>query len=270
MTCMGRLAHVKQSLPRLLQEPLIDGVQNQVVFVDYYCPDGSGDWVESQFGDRVHVVKLADEAPLERGQMPIFNKPIAQNTGAVEALHAGAQYLVFLDADTLVTPELLAFVFHYASMERFLIFEPSLEFRDLTGFLVVHRRHFVKVNGFDSEFRGWGAEDLELRVKLFLRGKTPLNEPPRAILKHPDLYGLHWSEIPPELASSINHGDDLRVNHYLEKDKDESHGVNFNLLCSNIYSWLGTHPVDLQDTPLGPYIRRLLGMELVVNPRALE
>lgn len=266
---MGRLEHVQQSVPRLMESaPFIDGEHNHFVFVDYYCPDGAGAWVKKHFGKRVHIVDLAAEAPPEPGQIPVFNKPIALNTGAVEALNSGAQYLVFLDADTLVTPQLVEFVTHHASMDRFLIFEPSFEFRDLTGFLVVHRRHFVKVNGYDGNFSGWGAEDLELRVKLFLRGNTPLGKP-KAILEKP-IYGLNWTEIPAELASSISHDDDLRVANYLEKDKDASHGVNLNLLCSNIYDWLGVHPKDLHETPLGPSIRRLLGMELIVNPKALE
>lgn len=269
MTCMGRLEHVKQSVPRLLATPHIDGIHNHFILVDYYCPEKSGAWVADQFGTRAHVVSLAEEAPLRDDRVPLFNKPMAQNTGAVEALNRGAQYLVFLDADTLVTPQLLAFVFEYASMDRFLIFEPSDVSRDLTGFLVVHRRHFVKVNGFDTQFKGWGAEDLEIRVKLYLRGNSPKNDP-KALLRLPDAYGLDWTEIPHELASSVPHDDDLRVRHYAEKNKDASHDLNLNQLCSNIYTWLGKHPTDLHDTPLGPYIRRLLGMELLVNPKSLE
>jgi hypothetical protein len=42
------------------------------------------------------------------------------------------------------------------------------------------------------------------------------------------------------------------------------------LLCANIYNWIGIHPADLHDTPLGPYIRRLLGMELYIHHSSLE
>jgi hypothetical protein len=266
---MGRLDHLKQSAKALLADPRIDGVHNHYIVVDYYCPDKSGDWIKRQYGERAHVLDFNEQAPLTSGT-PLFQKPLAHNSGAYEALSAfDAQYLVFLDADTVVTPTLMNFVFAHASPDRFLIFEPHHgEYRDLTGFLVVHRRAFMKVNGFDLRFQGWGAEDLELRVKLYLRGRAPLDRP-RLILQQPEL-GMPWTEIPCELASSISHDDDRRTSNYAEQDKDVSHGKNLNLLCSNAYEWLGVHLIDLQGTPLSSRIQRLLGMDLIVNPKAIE
>lgn len=262
---MGRLDHAKISVAQLMK---CLPEQGMLFFVDFYCPDRSGEWVETNFGPRSLVVSTAREAPLTDQRTPLFNKPVAQNIGAQAAIEAGAEFLVFLDADTLVTPQLVAFLLGNASRDRFMIFEPSLQWRDLTGFLVVHKSSFLKVSGFDEEFRGWGAEDLEMRVKLALRGATPLDKP-KAILS--DLqYLLRWTEIPALLARSIPHTDDRRVLHYETKDKDLSHGLNLNRLCSNIYNWLGVHPVELHKTPLGPYLRRLLGMGLAVHHASLE
>lgn len=266
---MGRLDHLKQSSAALLADPRIDGVHNHYMVVDYYCPDRCSDWAKTQYGRRVDVLDFAKHAPLDAGRKALFNKPLAYNSGAYEALLLGAQYLVFIDADTLVTPTLLNFIFAHASPDRFLIFEPNHgPQRDLTGFLVVHRRAFMKINGFDLRFQGWGAEDLELRVKLYLRGRAPLDRP-RQILQLPEL-GMPWTEIPCDLASSIGHDDSRRTGHYAEKDKDVSHGKNLNLLCSNIYEWLGVHPVDLQGSSLSGRIQRLLGMDLILNPKSFE
>lgn len=264
MPCMGRLDHAKQSVPALMA---FIGT-NSFVFVDYYCPDHSGAWVSKKFPTAI-VEDLSQQAPLTGQRRPVFNKPTACNSGALAAIQAGAEYLVFLDADTLVSPQLIAFILGNASRDRFMIFEPSLEQRDLTGFLVVHKSLFLKVGGFDREFQGWGAEDLEMRVKLLLRGGAPIDDP-KAILRDPKKHLLRWTEIPAVLAQSIPHGDSRRVSHYENKDKDSSHGLNLNLLCANIYNWLGIHPVDLHDTPLGPYIRRLIGMELNVHHSSLE
>jgi hypothetical protein len=239
------------------------------VFVDYYCPDGSGSWVQAQGRDRVRVEMAALKSPLSDDRQPVFNKPEALNLGALAAIEQGAKYLVFLDADTLVTPQLISFIRGNASLERFMIFEPSLERRDLSGFLVVHRIHFLKVDGFDSEFKGWGAEDLEMRVKLLLRGGAPIGDP-KAILRNPKKYLLRWTEMPSILAQSIPHDDERRVANYANKDKDSSHNLNLNRLCANVYNWLGTHPADLHETALGPYIRRLLGMELHTHHSSLE
>jgi hypothetical protein len=265
---MKRRKFVEQSVPALLSDPRIDGKISHFVFVDHYCPEASGSWVNSRFRQAT-VFHFSQHAPLKDGRVPIFNKPIAQNAGALEAINLGAQYLAFLDADTIVTQELLDYVFANASPDRFMVFAPNEQWKDLTGFIVVPTRAFVRVNGFNKDFRGWGAEDLELRLHLFLKGKAPLNRP-RAILKDPLKYGMRWLEMPVGLAKSIPHDDSLRVANYEEKDKNASHDLNLNLLCSNVYNWLGVHPVDLHDTPLGFYIRRLLGMDLLINPRAIE
>jgi hypothetical protein len=270
MPCMNRRDHAERSVAELMKDPRIDGKHNHFVFVDFYCPDHTGDILAHTYKDRVHVLSIAEQNPLPPGKSAFFHKPLAHNSGAFEALMLfNPQYLVFLDADTLVTKHLLDFVFHHASPDRFLIFEPNNEAkRDLTGFLVVHKRAFTRVNGFDTRFMGWGAEDLELRIKLLLRGLAPYNNP-REILRNPSL-AMQWTEIPLVLANAIPHSDERRTGNYEEKDKDKSHSKNLNLLCSNIYEWLGVHPLDLQYTPLSSRIQRLLGMDLLLNPKSYD
>ena len=268
-TCMGRLAHVQESSKVLLSDPRIDGLNNHYVLVDYFCPEKTGAWASEEYGDRVHVTNFEALMPRLDNREILFNKPIALNRGAVDAINVlGANYLVFLDSDTLVTPELLSFVFQNASPERFLIFEPDHDKRDLTGFLVVHKNPFMRIDGFDKNYLGWGAEDLDLRLRLYLQGLCPLNEP-RLVLKDAPRYTMPWTEMPVHLASSIPHEDDKRVAHYKEKDKDASHTQNLDLLCKNVFELLGRHPIKLHESPLGPSMRRLLGMDANVNPKSL-
>lgn len=267
-TCMGRKDHVQQSSKVLLEDSRIDGLNNHYILVDYFCPENTGDWVEEIYGDRATVVRASEKipSPSDPDSTVVFNKPQAQNWGALAAIRElDMNYLVFFDSDTLVTPELLTFIFDNASSDRFMIFAPDLAKRDLTGFLVVHQRPFQKVNGYDLSFLGWGAEDLDLRLRLYLNGMAPLGSP-RAVLKDPDRYAMQWDEIPIELASSIPHQDDLRVQHYAEKDKDLSHEQNLDLLCKSIFSQLGKHPINLHPTALGPSMRRLLGVSST-NPK---
>lgn len=269
MPCMGRKSHVQVSAKALLEDPRMDGENNHFVFVDYFCSEDTGTWVEQTFGERAHVLRIGKHMQTPKGRMPIFNKPIAQNSGAIEALKLGAQYYVFLDADTIVSPQLLDYVFRFASMDQFMIFEPNPRWRDLTGFLVVHHRPFIKVGGFNKDFKGWGAEDLEMRIHLYLEGLAPRHQT-KLVFKNPQKYTMKWTEIPGQLAQSIPHADDARVANYEEKDKDASHDLNLNLLCSNVLNWTGKHPVDLHTTALGPSLRRLLGMDMFLNPRSLE
>ena len=180
----------------------------------------------------------------------VFHKPLALNSGAMAAVGDGIEYLAFMDADTLVTKGFLDYVMNSLSLDNFLIVAPDLANKDLTGFLCVSHRHFMRVAGYDAVFVGWGAEDLEIRLKLYLQAD------------------ISFSEIPVSLAKSIPHLDGARTANYKEKDKNKSHNRNLNLLCANAFNWTGKHLMELYDTDKGPKIRRLLGIE-PSNPREL-
>ena len=269
-TCMGRKAHVMQSSQTLLYDSRIDGLNNHYVLVDFFCPEKTADWAEKTYGDRVQAIRVADKVTNYADKELVFNKPTALNFGAHYAItKLNANFLVFFDSDTLITSDLLSYIFSNASTDRFMIFKPDQgNKRDLTGFLVVHKRPFVKVDGYDNEFIGWGAEDLDIRLRLYFQGIAPLHDP-RAALKDPSRFAMGWDELPLHLANSIPHDDSKRVEHYTEKDKDLSHTRNLDLLCSNLFNRLGKHPLQLQETPVGPAMRRLLGMDPFTNPKDL-
>ena len=184
-TCMDRLDHVKQSVPALSSQELI--------FVDYMCPDHSGDWVRKNY-PQVDVVQVP-VPPLPDGAAPVFHKSGAMNRGAVRAIGLGADFLVFLDADTIVTPEFLDFVFEHARPDRFLFCNPPIEKRDLCGLLCVPKDSFVLLGGFDERMIGWGTEDLDMRMRLHF------------------IAGLAWTLIPHNLVSAIEHSNELRERH---------------------------------------------------------
>lgn len=260
-TCKGRLAHLKRMSTWLMGDPRVGRVSAPAdgptsppaerhgddwgwVLVDFACPDKSGAWVKREWGDRAEVVAV--EVP---EALP-FNKPLALNSGAMRAVELGAQYLCFVDADTLVEPGFFDEVESALSLDSFLIMPPSQEKRDLTGFLCVHYRHFMKVGGYSVGFSGWGAEDLELRLKLYLKG------------------GLRFTEIR-DLASSIQHSDEMRTAHYEVKNKHQSHEGNLNRLCEGVFDWTGEHLLSLyKDAKRGAELRRLLGVE-AVSPKAV-
>lgn len=236
---MNRLDHLKVASEYLMKDKRV-GTDWLWVLVDYVCPQESGKWVKDKYGDRVEVVKI--EAP-EDGEV-VFNKPLALNSGAMHAIELGVEYLCFIDADTMVDKLFLEYLDSTASLDKFDIIVPALAKKDLTGFLCVHAKHFLRVGGYDINFVGWGAEDLEMRVKLYLKG------------------GLPFGEIPVEFAESIQHGDDVRTLEYDEKDKHKSHSLNLNLLCANVFGWTGKHLLEhYEDEKIGGSIRRLLGIE---------
>src|SRR5207244_1474021 len=100
--CKGRLSFVRQTLGRVLAHP-----RACCCIVDYACPDRVGDWVESTFAKEVLSGRLVVERMTDG---PLFNKSRAHNGGARRAIQEGAEYLCFLDADTLVEPGFFDFL----------------------------------------------------------------------------------------------------------------------------------------------------------------
>ena len=147
-TCKGRLHHLKQSLPRFLAQP-----DCEVIVVDYDCPDGTADYVRREHPE-AQVVAVADA--------PLFNISDARNRGAAAAV---GDWLVFLDADVLIAPDLFERVAatlkpqgHYY---RFNSLTP-----ELLGSCMVQRADFLLVRGYDVAIDSYGGEDKEFYARL--------------------------------------------------------------------------------------------------------
>lgn len=208
VTCMGRLSHLQATLPAF---------PKPCVVVDYSCPDRSGDWSEGQPG--VTVVRVPGQA--------YFHKTLALNAGIADALAKGAEYLCFLDADTLVDPRFLPEVLPRLKPGHCLIAPSGSD--QLVGVLVAHREDIARSGGFDESYKGWGVEDLDMRLRLRV------------------LAGCSFERLPDGLLSSIKHTDALRTSNYQVKNHWMSRAVNAMILERNIRLWTGKGPADLDD-----------------------
>jgi hypothetical protein len=65
--CMGRLEHLKQSLPKF-------AAQFPTVMVDWSCPEKSGDWAKTV--DNVSVIRV------QGSNIKTFSQGGSRNTGA--------------------------------------------------------------------------------------------------------------------------------------------------------------------------------------------
>ena len=186
VTCKGRLAHLKQSLPLFMRQD-----ETSVVVVDYSCPDGTGDFVQSRF-PRAQIVRVPDR--------PVFNLAAARNAGARVVQNP---YMIFCDADTIISPSFVALISQHLTSTNFLTFQASAG-NSLGGSCVVATRDFRKVQGFDEIFAGYGGEDLDFYWRLRRIGVMRLMcEPTEAI-------------------RSIEHGPQLRTAFYQTKDVHKS------------------------------------------------
>lgn len=220
--CMGRLAFLRQTAPLLLAHP-----SARCCLVDYSCPDGCADWMLAEFPEQARSGQLLVERVLGRS---LFNKSAAHNLGARRALGEGADYLCFIDADTLVSPGFWPWLLANLDARRFLIAARLPDGRDrpsLTGLLVVQGSRFAETAGFDETFQGWGGEDIEFRIRLGL------------------LHGLEHADVPLQLVEAIPHDGELRTRYYAQKDAGVSNYCHLRRLRYRIHNeWRQRWKVD--------------------------
>jgi predicted glycosyltransferase involved in capsule biosynthesis len=190
--------------------------------VDYSCPDRAGDWFEQNFSREIADGRAVVERVHGR---TFFSKTRAHNDGASRALREGAEYLCFLDADTVVEPGFWEHLFAQAHPTQFLVAGKERDGSDvpsMTGLLLVHGKPFMSVAGFDEQFQGWGGEDIELRLRLYM------------------VAGLEFGFVPIALARPINHDDTLRSQFYAVRNIAISNRENMERLRYRMYhEWVG-------------------------------
>jgi hypothetical protein len=145
---------------------------------------------------------------------------------------------VLLDADTICRPGLGAWLAPRLAPDRFWIAglaADGWEMAALVGFLALPAAVFQRSGGLDEEFRDWGAEDLEYRLRLHLG------------------LGLDYGEVPVDFFQGLAHDDALRVEHYAIKDIERSHLRNQVYLARKLRRQLGVSLAGL-----GPRAQRLV------------
>lgn len=186
---MGRLHHLKQTLPAIVNQT------DDYILVDYSCPDMSGAWAVVNYNVKVVYV------PGEK----MFHHARARNIGA---MYAKYEWLCFIDADMLVLNPTLIKDFFVGRKTEDRMFSLNKYDHGYCGFLVVHRKHFEAVSGYNEKMVGWGYEDLDIKYRLQQIGVRRIWVKSRNI-KH------------------IDHDDAERVQFVPIKDIRESNAVNY-------------------------------------------
>lgn len=187
-TCKGRLAHLQQTLPRIVGQPDVS-----CVVVDYSCPDRAGDWVEASY-PQVRVVRAGGETR--------FNASRARNLGAQAA---DAPWLGFFDADILLSPGFSRDIVPQLVPGFFYRANPVTS--QTWGSIICHRDDFAAVGGYDEAYVGWGGEDDDLIAMLILAGKR-------------------IAGFAPQLLAEISHTEEQRVDFYDIKNRRIQSRVN--------------------------------------------
>jgi len=170
-TCKGRLEHLQASLPKMMAQGA-----NEVIVVDYSCPQGTGEFVTANFPS-VRLVSVPGQKH--------FSNWKARNSGAAVAT---SDVLVFVDADTVMAEGAIDWLSKNLPERAFGFFDSKtsrtfnevgirLASNQLKGFHVIPAPLFRRLQGYDEVLEGYAAgadTDLEERLVMVRCGRFPL------------------------------------------------------------------------------------------------
>lgn len=204
-TCMGRVDFLKQTLPTWLSL-----TNFPVCVVAYECEETERFVVE--LGESRVWLRCMDALDHDALGRPLFNKCRALNEGLRMLSEAHRERVLLLDADTLLKRPVELISDHRA----FQIVLPRESSRDLTGVLSADVHMLLNAGGANERMAGYGGEDLDLRVRLYLRGADSVS----------------W--FPSGTFEAIAHDNELRSRHYAEKDLMASAAQNMELFKNSL------------------------------------
>jgi hypothetical protein len=191
-TCKGRLAHLQQSLSRMVGQgswaPAV-----QCVVVDYDCPQNTAKWV-LQNHPQVRVVQAPGAGH--------FHAARARNLGAQ---HVTTPWIGFVDCDVLLASDFFDGIRPMLQDKAMLLANEQIN--ELAGFVVCPTAAFHAAEAYDETIEGWGTEDRDLRQRLQQLGCSPVT-------------------VPAALLGYISHDDADRTRHHELADRFLSMRVN--------------------------------------------
>jgi hypothetical protein len=184
ITCRGRAAHLKRTLP----QNLADNPRARFIVLDYSSDDDLMEYLSSLTSARLSVYQYPGQK--------LFRMAHAKNMVHRCALLEGADILVNLDADNTTAAGFEDYIEGIVTPFDYLATGPIVPGRrGVSGRIALHRYTFLNVGGYDERFDTWAPDDKDLNHRLQRMG--------------------YWAHIiPDKYLHCIKHGDGLRFRDY--------------------------------------------------------
>lgn len=202
-TCMGRLDHLKQTLPQNLANNPGENVEFVILA---YGDRETYDWVKDNFSDQIASGKIK----LAFSEQKFFRMAHAKNMA--HRLGTG-DILCNLDADNITGKGFANWLsrqfkqhpdsFVRSAIHEHLIRKLSNQHKPgISGRIAVSCDTFKQTYGYDEYFSGWGNDDVNFESRCVLTGSRRVHLP---INQYGDV---------------IRHSNKIRLNNYSDSDKE--------------------------------------------------
>ncbi len=186
-TCMDRLFHLKETLPRNLA--VIGDYDVEFVVLNYNSKDELNDWMLETYKTEItnELIKL-----FHTKEPKYFNMSHAKNSTA--KLCSG-EILVCLDADNVILDNFVGWILENFTEPDRVVAQSDPQYVGMSGRIVISKKNFMKLKGYDENFKIWGYEDMD-----FIERALNL--------------GLDYKLIDKKYSSIIDHDNKLRFENY--------------------------------------------------------
>jgi len=158
--CMGRLQHLKETLPQNLEENQ-DYPHVEFVLLNYNSPDGLDEWVGRVMKEAINQGRL--KYFYTRGPK-YFHMAHAKNLA--HQLATG-DILCNLDADNFAGRGFARFLADTFVDNKNQVIQGDLSVsKGASGRVIVPKKYFMMAGGYDERMQGWGFEEQDLVRRL--------------------------------------------------------------------------------------------------------
>lgn len=181
-TCMGRVHHLRQTLPRNLADSVDWDAPDQTEFVilDYSSPDGLADWLHTDPRVAPYLQRGIVKYVRVDGER-FFRHSHAKNLAHA---HATGDILCNVDADNFVGAGFADWLRTVFSRRPNVIVATSRlnnrlnsgAYKGAMGRIAMLSHNFWRLGGYDESvrFKGWSGEDTDLVLRALRTGMRPV------------------------------------------------------------------------------------------------
>jgi hypothetical protein len=179
-TCMDRLFHLEQTLPRNISNAS-SFKDAEFVLLNYGGRDGLDEWVRKNLSSEMDSGRVSYYSTTEPKYW------VAAHAKNIAHRLASGDILCNVDSDILIPEGFCEYISGaFASNPDIIVAFDSADpcgNHGCAGIVACRREHFYSVNGYDEGIRmGWGYDDMNFQFRCRMRNSLELLVPPKMCL----------------------------------------------------------------------------------------